>query len=104
MRHMTKPEKIYLANTNYAYALGGESTDIGNVRETFFFNQMMVKNQVTYSADVDFLVNDIYNFEIGGKNKTTKQIKALPNSFLALDGVEVGFSNQIPLWMFGLSY
>lgn len=104
MRQMTKPEKIYLGNTNYAYALGGEQADIGNIRETFFFNQVKVKNSVTYSPDVDFLVNDSLNFEIGGKNKTQKQIKSLPNSFLALDNIEVGFGNQIPLWMFGLSY
>lgn len=104
IKQLTKPEKIYLGNTNYAYALGGENTDIGNIRETFFFNQISVKSKVTYSPQTDFIVGETYNFEIGGKNKTQKQIKGLPNSYLALDNIEIGFSKEIPLWLFGLTY
>lgn len=104
IKQLAKPEKIYLGNTNYAYALRREKTDIGNVRETFFFNQVQVRHNVTYSSKVDFIIDDTYNFEIGGKNKTKEQLKGVSNGFLALDNIEVGFGNQIPLWLFGLMY
>ncbi len=104
IKQLAKPEKIYLGNTNYAYALGGDKTDIGNVRETFFFNQAIVKHKVTYSAQIDFTVDGDYNFEIGGKNKTKKQLEGVENGYLALDNVETGFGNEIPLWLFGLMY
>jgi len=104
LKQLVKPEKIFLGNTNYAFALGGDKTDIGNVRETFFFNQMIVKHKVTYSTEVDFLVNHKYSFEIGGKNKTKKQIAGIPDSYIAVDNIEIGYANQIPLWIFGLNY
>lgn len=104
IKQLAKPEKIYLGNTNYAYAVGGEKTDIGNVRETFFFNQALVRHKVTYSSKIDFTLDEIYNFEIGGKNKTKKQLEGVENGYLALDNIEVGFSNEIPLWLFGLMY
>lgn len=104
IKQLTKPEKIYLGNTNYAYALGGEKTDIGNVRETFFFNQTLVRHKVTYSTQIDFTLDETYNFEIGGKNKTRKQLAGVENGYLALDNIELGFGNEIPLWLFGLLY
>jgi predicted AAA+ superfamily ATPase len=104
IKQLAKPEKIYLGNTNYAYALGGDKTDIGNIRETFFFSQMRVKHVVTYSSEVDFLVDGMYSFEIGGKNKTQKQLEGTENGFLALDNIEAGFRNEIPLWLFGMTY
>lgn len=104
IKQLAKPEKIYLGNTNYAYALGGDKTDIGNVRETFFFSQMRVKHVVTYSSEVDFLIDGVYSFEIGGKNKTQKQLAGVEKGFLALDNIETGFRNEIPLWLFGMTY
>ncbi len=104
IKQLAKPEKIYLGNTNYAYALGGDKTDIGNVRETFFFNQMRVKHRISYSPQVDFTVDEEYHFEIGGKNKTRKQLAGLQNAYLALDDIETGFANELPLWVFGLLY
>jgi len=104
IKQMAKPDKVYLGNTNYAFALGGEQTNIGSVRESFFMNQMRVKNKVTFSKEVDFIVSDKYNIEIGGKNKTNKQLKGLENAFIVVDNIEIGFGNQIPLWLFGLTY
>lgn len=104
IKQLAKPEKIYLGNTNYAYALGKEKTDIGNVRETFFFNQVLVRHKVTYSPQIDFTVDETYHFEIGGKNKTKKQQEGVENGYLALDNIETGFGNEIPLWMLGLMY
>lgn len=104
IKQLAKPEKIYLGNTNYAYALGGDKTDVGNVRETFFFNQTRVRHAVTYSPKVDFILDGTYSFEIGGKNKTKEELREVPNGYLALDNIEVGYGNQIPLWIFGLMY
>lgn len=104
IKQLAKPEKIYLGNTNYAYALGGDKTDIGNIRETFFFNQMRIKHAVSYSSKVDFMIDGKYSFEIGGKNKTQQQLASVEHGYLALDNIETGFRNEIPLWLFGLTY
>lgn len=104
MKQMTKPEKVYLGNPNYAYALSGEKVDLGSVRETFFMNQVRVRNRVVFAGDTDFKVNDEFYFEIGGKNKTQKQIQGLERAYLAVDDLEEGWGKRIPLWMFGLLY
>ena len=104
IRQMVKPEKIYLQNTNYSYALSAENPETGNLRETFFFNQLQQNHKVTYNEQTDFCVDGKYYFEIGGKNKNTKQIKDLTNAYLALDGLTTGYRNEIPLWLFGFLY
>lgn len=104
MSLMNKPEKIYLDNTNLIYALAPENYNTGNVRETFFANQLSVKNSVSGALKGDFLVNEKYTFEVGGPNKTFNQIKDLENSFIAKDDIETGYGNIIPLWLFGLLY
>ncbi len=104
LKQLSKPDKVYLGNTNYAFALAGEQTNIGSVRQSFFLSQVLVKNDVTYSNKVDFLVSDTYQIEIGGKNKTKRQIAELDNAFIVLDNIEVGYGNQLPLWLFGLTY
>jgi predicted AAA+ superfamily ATPase len=104
IRQMVRPEKIYLQTTNYNYALSAENPEIGNLRETFFFNQLQQNHKVTYTEQTDFCIDGKYYFEIGGKNKATKQIKNLDNAFLALDGLTTGFRNEIPLWIFGFLY
>ena len=101
---LSKVEKIYLDNTNLMTALSNKATNIGNMRETFFFNQLKVKNQVTSSPASDFLVNNKYTFEIGGRKKGKKQIKDIDNSYIVKDDIEYAYSNVIPLWAFGLNY
>lgn len=98
-----KPEKIYLNNTNQMYALGGEQTNVGSLRETFFMNALSQHHTVTYSEKGDFNVEG-FIFEIGGKNKTFHQIKNLKKSYLAIDNEEIGIENKIPLWLFGFLY
>lgn len=104
IKQMSKPDKVYLGNTNYAFALGGEQANIGNVRESFFMSQVRVKHTVAFSNVVDFKVAGRYNVEIEGKNKTKKQIAGIDDAFMVLDNIEVGYDNQIPLWVFGMSY
>ncbi|MBI9067267.1 MAG: AAA family ATPase [Salinivirgaceae bacterium] len=101
---MNKPEKVYLNNSNLIYALSGDSANIGTVRETFFFNQLNVKHKITYPGKADFLVDNKFIFEIGGKNKTQKQIIGLKNAFIVADNIEYAYKNTIPVWMFGFLY
>ncbi len=103
--YLQKPDKIYFENTNFVYSLQ-ENPDIGSVRETFFANQLRNAGfQVDLNpANGDFIVNDTYTFEVGGKNKGQKQIKGAENAYLALDESEIGFANRIPLWRFGFLY
>lgn len=101
---LQKPEKIYFENSNLAYTLGFENTETGNLRETFFINQISGKHQINYTDNGDFLVDNKFIFEIGGKNKNKNQIKKIENSWLALDDIEYGFNKKIPLWLFGFLY
>ncbi|MBS4040912.1 MAG: ATP-binding protein [Flavobacteriales bacterium] len=101
---LQKPEKIYLQNTNLAYALSTQQANIGNIRETFFFNQVQVKHEVTLPKFGDFMVDGNYVFEVGGPTKTSQQIQGVPNSFIAADGIKTGGGNKIPLWLFGFLY
>ncbi|MDR1975009.1 MAG: AAA family ATPase [Bacteroidales bacterium] len=104
LNSLAKPEKIYLNNTNLVYAFESNKPDIGNLRETFFFNQLKAVRDVTSSQRTDFTIDGKYQVEVGGKNKGHEQIIGLENAFLALDNVEYGFGNKIPLWLFGFLY
>jgi len=101
---LQKPEKIYLDNTNLIHAISYQTINVGNERETFFINQLSTNYTVAYSDKSDFLIDHKYTFEIGGKNKTSKQIKNVQDSYLAIDSIEYGYKNKIPLWLFGFLY
>lgn len=103
IRGLGKVEKLYLDNPNLIYALTPEQAEIGNVRETFFYNQMRVRNEVTSSAISDFQIGELA-FEIGGRKKGQKQIEAARQGYIVKDDIETGFANVIPLWAFGLNY
>ena len=102
-KYLYKPGKILLNNTNLMHVLC-PVVEKGNERETFFLSQMIVAHDVKMPQKGDFLVDDQYLFEVGGKGKTFDQIKDLPQSYLAVDDMDVGLTNRIPLWMFGLLY
>jgi len=103
IRGLGKIDKVYLDNTNIVFNLVGDKSNVGNIRETFFFNQMSVKNEVISSKKADFII-DNYTFEVGGKNKQQNQIKKDGKSFVVKDDIEFGYLNVIPLWAFGLNY
>ena len=103
LKKVQKAAKIYLNNTNLLFAYCG-SCDVGTVRETFFANQISHVYKLNISKQGDFLVNKKYTVEIGGKNKDFSQIKDIPDSFIAADGIEIGSKNKIPLWLFGFLY
>ena len=105
---LQKPDKIFLENTNISYAIsyGDHQVNRGNLRETFFVNQLSQSHRVTYPKKMDFLVNDSILFEVGGVNKETAANvsgESYPIYF-ALDDIEYGHRNQIPLWLFGFLY
>ena len=98
----TKPEKIYLNNTNLHYAYCSNA-EIGTVREVFF-RAMLFNHTLSVPQKGDFLVDEKYLFEIGGQNKSFKQIKDIPNSFVVADEIEIGSKGKVPLWLFGFLY
>lgn len=101
---LQKPDKIFLENTNFQYAFSPLNTNIGNLRETFFANQLSQLHLIEYTQNGDFIIDRKYTFEIGGKNKTTKQIKKIKKSYVVADDLEYGNNNSIPLWLFGFLY
>ena len=102
-KKLVNPAKIYLGNTNLMYAYTPR-IEIGTLRETFFINQTSSTGTVQMPAKGDFLINGKYLFEVGGPDKSFEQIADLPDSHLAVDGIESGYGARIPLWMFGLLY
>ena len=101
---LQKPAKIYLENTNLMYVLSSFSANRGNVRETFFANQVGYKHKISYHEITDFLVDNTYAFEIGGKDKSKKQITGIENAYIVSDEIEYGYQNKIPIWLFGFLY
>lgn len=101
---LQKPAKIYLENTNLMYVLSSLSANRGNVRETFFANQVGYKHKISFHEKTDFLVNNTYAFEIGGKDKSKKQITGMENAYIVSDEIEYGYQNKIPIWLFGFLY
>ena len=100
---LTKPDKIFLQNTNLLY-LSQSNVNIGTLRETFFANQIGSKHQLTLAQKGDFMVDNAYTFEVGGANKGFQQIAGIKDSYLAVDEMPLGIKNKIPLWLFGFMY
>lgn len=103
IRSLGKVEKLYLDNTNLIYTLTPRQAETGNVRETFFMNQMRVRQEVLSSTASDFEISG-RTFEIGGRKKGQKQILSVADGFVVKDDIETGYANVIPLWTFGMNY
>lgn len=102
-KHLAKPGKIFLGDGNLMYALSS-TVNLSTCRETLFANQLSAIGQLTMPEKGDFLMDGKYLFEVGGSSKDFRQIASIPDSYLAVDDVEIGHLNRIPLWMFGLLY
>lgn len=103
IRSLGKVNKIYLDNTNLVYSLAKQNANKGNIRETFFLNQTRTSHDVVASPVADFRI-DAFTFEVGGKNKTKKQIQKVNQAYIIKDDIETGYMQTIPLWHFGLMY
>ena len=101
---LQKPEKVFLNNTNFIYALTMDKPSAGTTREVFFSNQLHVNHKLNIPQKGDFLVDDQYIFEVGGKNKTNNQISGIPHSYVVKDDLEYPAGNALPLWLFGFLY
>ncbi len=101
---LQKPDKLFLENTNLMFALSPDAINTGNMRETFFVNQLKYQHRVEIAEQADFFIDNQYIIEIGGMTKGRRQIKNLENAFIAADNLEFGFENKIPLWLFGFLY
>ncbi|GMQ26622.1 AAA family ATPase [Algoriphagus sp. oki45] len=101
---LQKPDKIFLENTNFNFALAPKSTEVGAIRESFIVNQLSYKHLVEYGDQGDFIIDRKYTLEVGGKRKGKKQIESLPNAFVVSDDIEYGIGNKIPIWLFGFLY
>ena len=100
---ISKPEKLYLDNSNL-FAIFCNQPKAGTVRETFFASMLSYHHTLNYPKSGDFLVDEQYVFEIGGKSKTKQQIKAETAAWVVADGLEIGVERKIPLWLFGFLY
>ena len=103
VKQMAAPEKMFLDNPNLMYAFN-KNPEIGTIRETFFYNQVSRAAEVYCPKNGDFQINYKILIEVGGADKSFNQIKDIPNSYLAIDNVEFGRGNKIPLWLFGFLY
>ena len=100
---LQKPDKIYLENTNLAFALK-ENPDIGNIRETFLFNQLLNAGlKVTLPDEGDFAIDGL-TIEVGGKGKDASRVRHLDDYLIAADDIEIGGGKKVPLWLFGFLY
>lgn len=106
IRKIEVPEKIYLDNPNqlYAFSTGKQNQNIGTIREIFFLTMLSHGHEVTAPKTGDFLIDNKIVIEVGGKNKSFDQVKHEKKSFLALDEIEHGIGQKIPLWLFGFLY
>ena len=103
IRGLGKVDKVYLDNTNLIYSLAEGEVNVGNMRETFFFNQMRVNNPVITSSVADFRIGEAV-FEVGGRSKGLRQIQGVEQGYVVKDDIEFSSGNILPLWWFGLNY
>jgi len=100
---ISKPEKLYLDNSNL-FSIFCNTPKVGTIRETFFASMLSYHHTLNYPKQGDFIIDEHYTFEIGGKTKDNKQIKGLQNSYIVSDDIEIGAGDKIPLWLFGFLY
>lgn len=103
LRGLGKTEKVYIDNPSLMNVLAPGKADVGNIRETFFFNQMRVNNDVVASKISDFNIGDL-TFEIGGKKKGKRQLADAAHGYVVRDDIEYGYAKFVPLWTFGMNY
>jgi predicted AAA+ superfamily ATPase len=100
---ISKPEKLYLDNTNL-FSIFCDSPKKGTIRETFFASSLSYGHSLNYPKSADFIVNERYTFEVGGKDKSFKQLQDIKEGYVVADDIEVGVDDKIPLWLFGFLY
>lgn len=103
---LRKVEKVFLNNTTLHYALNEQLAspiDKGAIRELFFIQSLLTAGvDVFYSKVGDFMALDTV-FEIGGKNKTSRQLQGHAG-FILKDDILTSSNGVIPLYFWGFCY
>ncbi len=102
-KSVAKPEKVLFDNTDIMAAMSNLN-DVGTVRETFVASMLAPSHTIYEPPTGDFLIDERYVLEVGGRTKTFKQIADIPDSYVVADDEETGFANRIPMWLFGFLY
>lgn len=103
MRGLGKVEKVYIDNPSLMTVLSDNAPDVGNMRETFFYNQTRVVLPVSASRESNFRIGD-FTFEVGGAGKGKRQLAGVSDGWVVRDNIETGFDRFVPLWEFGMLY
>jgi len=103
-----KPAKIYMGSANLLRAVSGELSredPVGTIRETFVQHQLYSAGfQLRIPEKGDFLIENEYLFEVGGRSKGKHQITNKKNAYILKDDIDIGFGNVIPMWLIGFLY
>jgi len=105
---LRNPQKIFLHNTNLLYVLEktiGEPVNKGSLRELYFIQALRDADiNVFYSKQADYRTEDLL-FEIGGKNKTRRQlVDSELHRLLIKDDILIPSKDVIPLCYLGFLY
>ena len=103
LKTLSTPDKLYCGDPNLMGAMAPKP-DKGTLRETFMLSQLEAVASVEYPPQGGFLVDRRFLLEVGGAGKKYRQIADIPDSFLAVDDLEIGRGNRIPIWLFGFLY
>jgi len=97
-----KPNQIYVHNTNLLHAINPENVDRKAERKTFFYNSLHSRHKVNTSKyHLDFCIDQQYHFSCDNKPESGK---IHSRALFAIDDIEIGSKNEIPLWLFGFLY
>lgn len=96
-----KPAKVYMYNSNLMSPIRPMAVNPRAVRESFFYNQLLKDNKINEGTrNAVFKVNRAYDFRV----EENMRVRNNPDLYYAIDKVEVGADNLIPLWLFGFLY
>jgi predicted AAA+ superfamily ATPase len=110
LKSVRKPEKVYLDNTSLLAAITTPhrvEPSIGTVRETYICSTLRPRHSIKSLGNVDFLIDNRWAIEVGGPGKGAQQLAKASSTkkvehLLAIDGIEAGSGNRVPLHLFGL--
>jgi hypothetical protein len=101
---LAKPEQIYLNNTNLYRILFPYEYDKCLLNKTFVLNQIGNLHDVSSSDFSDFLVVGEYELTVGFEKIQKEMDFRNKKQIFAVENIEIGSKNKIPLWMFGFMY
>ena len=96
-----KPAKVYMNDTNLMYPIRPMAVNHQALRETFFYNMLHKDNKLNVGTkSANFLVERKHQFKVEESQKG----RTNPDFYYAVENIEIGSDNIIPLWLFGFLY